>query len=127
MMLVRPATDHTHQNLTAYQQDDGVYFNTSQVPGSTSSAAGRVAHTSDCSPVLHVSQDVLPGSELRVWYGAFYAKKMEKPMLKPPLQPPLPPPGRMAEMFELELCGRAPVQHCLVVSLKQAQRLQLLN
>lgn len=31
MMLVRPATDHTHQNLTAYQQDDGVYFNTSQV------------------------------------------------------------------------------------------------
>lgn len=31
MMLVRPAADHTHQNLTAYQQDDGVYFNTSQV------------------------------------------------------------------------------------------------
>lgn len=31
MMLVRPATDHTHQNLTAYQQDDGIYFNTSQV------------------------------------------------------------------------------------------------
>ncbi|KAK7925421.1 hypothetical protein WMY93_007731 [Mugilogobius chulae] len=65
MMLVRPATDHSHQNLTAYQQDDDVYFNT--------------------------SQDVLPGTELRVWYGAFYAKKMEKPMLKPPLQPPLPP------------------------------------
>ncbi|KAK2828836.1 hypothetical protein Q5P01_019870 [Channa striata] len=62
MMLVRPATDHKHQNLTAYQQDDDVYFNT--------------------------SQDVLPGAELRVWYGAFYAKKMEKPMLKPPLQPP---------------------------------------
>ncbi|XP_047464019.1 PR domain zinc finger protein 15 isoform X2 [Mugil cephalus] len=64
MMLVRPATDHKHQNLTAYQQDDDVYFNT--------------------------SQDVLPGTELRVWYGAFYAKKMEKPVLKPPLQPPLP-------------------------------------
>lgn len=31
MMLVRPATDHRHQNLTAYQQDDDVYFNTSQV------------------------------------------------------------------------------------------------
>ncbi|KAK2879820.1 PR domain zinc finger protein 15 isoform X2 [Channa argus] len=64
MMLVRPATDHKHQNLTAYQQDDDVYFNT--------------------------SQDVLPGTELRVWYGAFYAKKMEKPMLKPPVQPPPP-------------------------------------
>ncbi|XP_035035394.1 PR domain zinc finger protein 15 [Hippoglossus stenolepis] len=60
MMLVRPAADHNHQNLTAYQQDDDLYFNT--------------------------SQDVLPGTELRVWYGAFYAKKMEKPMLKPPLQ-----------------------------------------
>uniref|UniRef100_A0A8D2ZGV0 PR/SET domain 15 n=1 Tax=Scophthalmus maximus TaxID=52904 RepID=A0A8D2ZGV0_SCOMX len=46
MMLVRPATDHKHQNLAAYQQDDDVYFNT--------------------------SQDVLPGTELRVWYGAFY-------------------------------------------------------
>lgn len=31
MMLVRPATDHGHQNLTAYQQDDDLYFNTSQV------------------------------------------------------------------------------------------------
>ncbi|GAA6084474.1 PR domain zinc finger protein 15 isoform X3 [Tachysurus ichikawai] len=62
MMLVRPATDHTHQNLTAYQQDDELYFNT--------------------------SQDVLPGAELRVWYGAFYAKKMEKPILKPPVAPP---------------------------------------
>lgn len=31
MMLVRPATDHKHQNLTAYQQDDDLYFNTSQV------------------------------------------------------------------------------------------------
>lgn len=65
MMLVRTASDHSHQNLTAYQQDDDVYFNT--------------------------SQDVLPGTELRVWYGAFYAKKMEKSMLKPPHQPPLPP------------------------------------
>ncbi|XP_012683088.2 PR domain zinc finger protein 15 isoform X2 [Clupea harengus] len=61
MMLVRPATDHTHQNLTAYQQDDEVYFNT--------------------------SQDVLPGSELRVWYGAFYARKMDRPVLKPPVAP----------------------------------------
>ncbi|XP_036451704.1 PR domain zinc finger protein 15 [Colossoma macropomum] len=66
MMMVRPATDHKHQNLTAYQQDDELYFNT--------------------------SQDVLPGSELRVWYGAFYAKKMEKPVLKPPV---LPPPAGM--------------------------------
>ncbi|XP_077403704.1 PR domain zinc finger protein 15 isoform X2 [Vanacampus margaritifer] len=61
MMLVRPATDHRHQNLTVYQQDDEVFFNT--------------------------SQDVLPGAELRVWYGAFYAKKMEKPMLKLPVLP----------------------------------------
>uniref|UniRef100_A0A671VG49 PR/SET domain 15 n=1 Tax=Sparus aurata TaxID=8175 RepID=A0A671VG49_SPAAU len=68
MMLVRPATDYQHQNLTAYQQEDDLYFNT--------------------------SQDVLPGTELRVWYGAFYAKKMEKPMLKSPLQPPPPPSGR---------------------------------
>lgn len=35
MMLVRPASDHKHQNLTAYQQDDEVYFNTSQVSSST--------------------------------------------------------------------------------------------
>ncbi|XP_072515288.1 PR domain zinc finger protein 15 isoform X2 [Salminus brasiliensis] len=62
MMLVRPATDHRHQNLTAYQLDDELYFNT--------------------------SQDVLPGMELRVWYGAFYAKKMEKPVLKLPALPP---------------------------------------
>ncbi|XP_033955752.1 PR domain zinc finger protein 15 isoform X1 [Pseudochaenichthys georgianus] len=67
MMLVRPASEHTHQNLTAYQLDGDVYFNT--------------------------SQDVLPGAELRVWYGAFYAKKMEKHMLKPPLQPAPPPEG----------------------------------
>ncbi|XP_042588761.1 PR domain zinc finger protein 15-like isoform X1 [Cyprinus carpio] len=64
MMLVRPATDHKHQNLTAYQQDDDVYFNT--------------------------SQDVLPGTELRVWYGAFYAKKMDQPILRPPVLPPPP-------------------------------------
>ncbi|KAM6970634.1 PR domain zinc finger protein 15 [Aplochiton taeniatus] len=62
MMLVRPALDHTHQNLTAYQQDDEIYYNT--------------------------SQEVMPGTELRVWYGAFYAKKMEKPMLRPPVPPP---------------------------------------
>ncbi|XP_017286595.1 PR domain zinc finger protein 15 [Kryptolebias marmoratus] len=76
MMLVRPATDHTHQNLTAYQQDDDVYFNT--------------------------SQDVLPGTELRVWYGAFYAKKMEKAMLKPPLQPLLLPPDATSSAAKLE-------------------------
>lgn len=35
MMLVRPASDHKHQNLTAYQQDDEVFFNTSQVSSST--------------------------------------------------------------------------------------------
>ncbi|XP_077447822.1 PR domain zinc finger protein 15 [Stigmatopora argus] len=65
MMLVRPATDHQHQNLTAYQQDEEVFFNT--------------------------CQDVLPGTELRVWYGAFYAKKMEKPLLKLSIEPPPPP------------------------------------
>ncbi|XP_067288816.1 PR domain zinc finger protein 15 [Pseudorasbora parva] len=64
MMMVRPATDHKHQNLTAYQQDDDVYFNT--------------------------SQDVPPGTELRVWYGAFYAKKMDRPVLRPPVLPPAP-------------------------------------
>lgn len=38
-----------------------------------------------------------PGAELRVWYGAFYAKKMNKPTLRPPGQAPLPAPqsGRM--------------------------------
>ncbi|KAG9351748.1 hypothetical protein JZ751_022999 [Albula glossodonta] len=64
MMLVRPATDHQHQNLTAHQQDDEIYFNT--------------------------SQDVQPGTELRVWYGAFYARKMERPVLKLPALPPPP-------------------------------------
>uniref|UniRef100_A0A3B3DFM5 PR/SET domain 15 n=1 Tax=Oryzias melastigma TaxID=30732 RepID=A0A3B3DFM5_ORYME len=73
MMLVRPATDHRHQNLTAYQQDDDIYFNT--------------------------SQDVLPGTELRVWYGAFYAKKMEKPTLKPQLQSLMSPPGTAPNRF----------------------------
>ncbi|KAJ3589653.1 hypothetical protein NHX12_010496 [Muraenolepis orangiensis] len=66
MMLVRPAGDHAHQNLSAYQQDDEVYYNT--------------------------SQDVLPGAELRVWYGAFYAKKLDMPMLRPPILPS-PPDG----------------------------------
>lgn len=32
-------------------------------------------------------KDVLPGVELRVWYGAFYARKMDKPVLKPPVAP----------------------------------------
>ncbi|XP_042189932.1 PR domain zinc finger protein 15-like, partial [Callorhinchus milii] len=56
MIFVRPATDVKHQNLSAYQQNVEVYFTT--------------------------LQDVQPGTELRVWYAAFYAKKMEKPILK---------------------------------------------
>ncbi|XP_063080636.1 PR domain zinc finger protein 15 isoform X2 [Cavia porcellus] len=56
MMLVRPAAEPGHQNLTAFQQGSDVYFTTS------------------C--------DIPPGTELRVWYAAFYAKKMDKPMLK---------------------------------------------
>ncbi|KAJ7400605.1 PR/SET domain 15 [Pitangus sulphuratus] len=56
MMMVRPATEYEHQNLTAFQQDNDIYFTT--------------------------CQDIPPGTELRVWYAAFYAKKMEKPMLK---------------------------------------------
>uniref|UniRef100_A0A8C2FXG1 PR/SET domain 15 n=1 Tax=Cyprinus carpio TaxID=7962 RepID=A0A8C2FXG1_CYPCA len=71
MMLVRPATDPKHQNLTAYQQDDDVYFNT--------------------------SQDVLPVTELRVWYGAFYAKKMDRLVLRLPVLPP--PPGIVISLF----------------------------
>lgn len=31
MMLVRPADDHQHQNLTAYQLEEDLFFNTSQV------------------------------------------------------------------------------------------------
>lgn len=56
MMLVRPAVEPEHQNLTAYQHGSDVYFTT--------------------------SRDIPPGTELRVWYAAFYAKKMDKPMLK---------------------------------------------
>ncbi|CAL8266813.1 unnamed protein product [Merluccius merluccius] len=78
MMLVRPAGDHTHQNLNAYQQDDEVYFNT--------------------------SQDVLPGTELRVWYGAFYAKKLDKPMLRPPtLATPAGQQGELESSQVIEL------------------------
>ncbi|KAG7282647.1 hypothetical protein CRUP_017573, partial [Coryphaenoides rupestris] len=74
MMLVRPAADHAHQNLSAYQQDDEVYFNT--------------------------SQDVLPGAELRVWYGAFYAKKLDKAMLRPPTLPTPPADGMSSAKAE---------------------------
>ncbi|KAL0994387.1 hypothetical protein UPYG_G00121540 [Umbra pygmaea] len=88
MMLVRPATDHQHQNLTAYQQDDEVYFNT--------------------------SQDVLPGSELRVWYGAFYAKKMDRPMLKAPA-PSLPADVNTASTKPEEVSGKAGLSQPLVV------------
>ncbi|KYO22870.1 PR domain zinc finger protein 15 isoform A [Alligator mississippiensis] len=56
MMMVRPATEYEHQNLTAFQHDSDIYFTT--------------------------SRDIPPGTELRVWYAAFYAKKMEKPVLK---------------------------------------------
>lgn len=56
MMLVRPAAEPAHQNLTAYQHGSDVYFTT--------------------------SRDIPPGTELRVWYAAFYAKKMDKPTLK---------------------------------------------
>ncbi|KAM5281002.1 PR domain zinc finger protein 15 isoform 4-T4 [Ctenodactylus gundi] len=56
MMLVRPAAEPAHQNLTAFQHGSDVYFTT--------------------------SRDIPPGTELRVWYAAFYAKKMDKPMLK---------------------------------------------
>ncbi|XP_066475777.1 PR domain zinc finger protein 15 isoform X2 [Tiliqua scincoides] len=56
MMMVRPATQYEHQNLTAFQHDNDIYFTT--------------------------SRDIPSGTELRVWYAAFYAKKMEKPMLK---------------------------------------------
>ncbi|XP_078512931.1 PR domain zinc finger protein 15 isoform X1 [Lissotriton helveticus] len=56
MMMVRSATDYKHQNLTAFQHDDDIYFTT--------------------------SRDIPAGTELRVWYAAFYAKKMEKPLLK---------------------------------------------
>ncbi|CAF98558.1 unnamed protein product, partial [Tetraodon nigroviridis] len=83
MMLVRPAYDHQHQNLTAYQLDQDVYFNT--------------------------SQDVLPGAELRVWYGAFYAKKMNKPMLRPPNHARLPPPDSDGASFlaKTDVCDSA--------------------
>uniref|UniRef100_H3CEU5 PR/SET domain 15 n=1 Tax=Tetraodon nigroviridis TaxID=99883 RepID=H3CEU5_TETNG len=84
MMLVRPAYDHQHQNLTAYQLDQDVYFNT--------------------------SQDVLPGAELRVWYGAFYAKKMNKPMLRPPNHARLPPPDS-GHMVRLNLCASTQKPH----------------
>ncbi|NXS57750.1 PRD15 protein, partial [Brachypteracias leptosomus] len=56
MMMVRPATEYEHQNLTAFQHDNDIFFTT--------------------------SRDIPPGTELRVWYAAFYAKKMEKPVLK---------------------------------------------
>ncbi|XP_044297460.1 PR domain zinc finger protein 15 isoform X2 [Varanus komodoensis] len=56
MMMVRPANLYEHQNLTAFQHDNDIYFTT--------------------------SRDIPPGTELRVWYAAFYAKKMEKPVLK---------------------------------------------
>uniref|UniRef100_A0A8D0ED75 PR domain zinc finger protein 15 n=1 Tax=Salvator merianae TaxID=96440 RepID=A0A8D0ED75_SALMN len=56
MMMVRPASQYEHQNLTAFQHENDIYFTT--------------------------SRDIPPGTELRVWYAAFYAKKMEKPILK---------------------------------------------
>lgn len=117
-MLVRPATDHKDQNLTAYQQDDDLYFNTSQVSVTKCTSFGNFLLGQDLgfhAPRLlkrnsiffffffffslftvDMFQDVLPGVELRVWYGAFYAKKMDKPMLKSVQLPqiPLSPPGK---------------------------------
>lgn len=125
MMLVRPADDRQHQNLTAYQLDEDLYFNTSQVPrprlrSSRRSPAWRLngprrralpalmrcllsgqrrkpanprGETGGSLFCCRLFQDVLPGAELRVWYGAFYAKKMDKPMLKAPNQAPAPPPN----------------------------------
>ncbi|XP_060689815.1 PR domain zinc finger protein 15 isoform X2 [Hemiscyllium ocellatum] len=61
MIFVRPATDFHHQNLTAYQHSHDIYFNT--------------------------LQDIQPGTELRVWYAVFYAKKMDKLMLKQAANP----------------------------------------
>lgn len=85
MMLVRPAVESEHQNLTAYQHGSDVYFTT--------------------------SRDIPPGTELRVWYAAFYAKKMDKPMLKQAcsgVHGMWEPPGcaREAGVSE-ELCWRA--------------------
>ncbi|OCT91308.1 PR domain zinc finger protein 15 isoform X2 [Xenopus laevis] len=59
MMFVRPATEFSHQNLTAFQHGHDIYFTT--------------------------SQDIALGAELRVWYAAFYARRMEKALLKPPI------------------------------------------
>ncbi|KAG8518588.1 PR domain zinc finger protein 15 [Galemys pyrenaicus] len=56
MMLVRPALEPAQQNLTAFQHGSDVYFTT--------------------------SRDIPAGAELRVWYAAFYAKRMDKPMLR---------------------------------------------
>lgn len=91
MVLVRPADDHQHQNLTAYQLEEDLFFNTSQVEPVhlNASTVTRAPPSLSCCRLF---QDVLPGAELRVWYGAFYGKKMNKPTLKRPTQAPLPPP-----------------------------------
>ncbi|KAG8450152.1 hypothetical protein GDO86_002689 [Hymenochirus boettgeri] len=57
MMFVRPANDFAHQNLTAFQHGNDIYFTT--------------------------TQDIAVGTELQVWYAAFYSRKMEKALLKP--------------------------------------------
>ena len=89
MMLVRPAAGPEHQNLTAYQHGDDVYFTT--------------------------SRDIPPGAELRVWYAAFYAKKMDKPMLKQACSgahgtcPPRPPPRPASASRQASLSGPGPL------------------
>lgn len=82
MMLVRPALAPEHQNLTAFQHGSDVYFTT--------------------------SRDIPPGAELRVWYAAFYAKKMDKPMLRqacPGAHGTRPP--RPGAQDPVAACGRA--------------------
>lgn len=88
MMLVRPAAGPEHQNLTAYQHGDDVYFTT--------------------------SRDIPPGAELRVWYAAFYAKKMDKPMLKQACSGahgtcPPPPPRPASASRQASLSGPGPL------------------
>lgn len=76
MMLVRPAAEPGHQNLTAFQHGSDVYFTT--------------------------SRDIPPGTELRVWYAAFYAKRMDKPMLRqacPGLQGMWRPPASHSSLM----------------------------
>lgn len=55
MMLVQPATDHKDQNLTAYQQDDDIYFNTSQVLVTACTLFGNFPLVVDLGFIHHMS------------------------------------------------------------------------